>query len=71
MVLKVSLNTGINRIRLEFKVAPATANSAMMPRINRIRLEFKEVRGFANALKGDSINRIRLEFKVDRLSEGT
>ena len=49
MVLKVSLNTGINRIRLEFKgyiEAFATWGAA---RINKIRLEFKD-----NQKNGDS-----------------
>ena len=41
MVLKVSLNTGINRIRLEFKgIGPG--DTQIRPEcINRIRLEFK------------------------------
>ena len=41
MVLKVSLNTGINRIRLEFKVLVHTQFLRRFLWINRIRLEFK------------------------------
>ena len=42
MVLKVSLNTGINRIRLEFKGRFYKTIFARSKCINRIRLEFKE-----------------------------
>ena len=41
MVLKVSLNTGINRIRLEFKVCLNSFSVIPALCINRIRLEFK------------------------------
>ena len=41
MVLKVSLNTGINRIRLEFKVEGLMWFTFSASGINRIRLEFK------------------------------
>ena len=41
MVLKVSLNTGINRIRLEFKENHRGYHFGMDSGINRIRLEFK------------------------------
>ena len=46
MVLKVPLNTGINRIRLEFKGEMSSSMKAFLDRvsINRIRLEFKEER---------------------------
>ena len=44
MVLKVSLNTGINRIRLEFKDIAIKAAYSLLDRINRIRLEFKDSR---------------------------
>ena len=44
MVLKVSLNTGINRIRLEFKRrSNIDAGGEQKAGINRIRLEFKTV----------------------------
>ena len=42
MVLKVSLNTGINRIRLEFKDVIWIVKKKSGKSINRIRLEFKD-----------------------------
>ena len=46
MVLKVSLNTGINRIRLEFKAVSVLIRAYPRIRINRIRLEFKDCMPF-------------------------
>ena len=64
MVLKVSLNTGINRIRLEFKGFKNIRKGAFECRINRIRLEFKVSVLNVSADFMNSINRIRLEFKA-------
>ena len=64
MVLKVSLNTGINRIRLEFKVCFSFQLLFVFDGINRIRLEFKGYSVYHDRDRFESINRIRLEFKV-------
>ena len=64
MVLKVSLNTGINRIRLEFKVHTGNIRHRNISiGINRIRLEFKVVDGVDKFGEEEGINRIILEFK--------
>ena len=64
MVLKVSLNTGINRIRLEFKVNFLILIFCSYISINRIRLEFKgEMAEILQITQAKGINRIRLEFK--------
>ena len=67
MVLKVSLNTGINRIRLEFKEVKERLSEKGVHSINRIRLEFKADNKSLRPLRTLSINRIRLEFKAVRL----
>ena len=64
MVLKVSLNTGINRIRLEFKGTAVTGTAVTGTGINRIRLEFKDNTGKGRPSCAGWINRIRLEFKA-------
>ena len=60
-----SLNTGINRIRLEFKAYYRKLYSETLNSIDRIRLEFKETYADAQIKVAAGINRIRLEFKVD------
>ena len=62
MVLKVSLNTGINRIRLEFKEfsqrLALAVNHVLIESDWNLKDNFRT--GF---LFGEGINRIRLEFK--------
>ena len=62
------MNTGINRIRLEFKVMYPLTIQFDCYCINRIRLEFKvvDVVNFSFNVR-EGINRIRLEFKVNNL----
>ena len=57
------MNTGINRIRLEFKGYMAAMLKGAQERINRIRLEFKVSAYWTTQSQTRSINRIRLEFK--------
>ena len=57
------MNTGINRIRLEFKGDSGNTILHKKFRINRIRLEFKVRLRTAPYLLRSRINRIRLEFK--------
>ena len=56
--------SGINRIRLEFKVLTFLLDVYFLCCINRIRLEFKATRNIRNQDPELGINRIRLEFKV-------
>ena len=49
--------TGINRIRLEFKVKPAQKRKRVAGGINRIRLEFKPVQ----TLKHSAQRRVLIE----------
>ena len=58
------MNTGINRIRLEFKGKKKQWTEKEEACINRIRLEFKGTSHTARRYPSRSINRIRLEFKV-------
>ena len=63
------MNTGINRIRLEFKVKNGSSGKGDGEGINRIRLEFKVLSKVAETIKnGSCINRIRLEFKGQKKS---
>ena len=58
------MNTGINRIRLEFKGSGTRLQILGQHCINRIRLEFKGDSGVSVVTFRIGINRIRLEFKV-------
>ena len=63
MVLKVSLNTGINRIRLEFKADPYdTVNKPFVVLIES-DWNLKSGRSSGEYRPEYRINRIRLEFK--------
>ena len=66
MVLKVSLNTGINRIRLEFKVYPSASEASVAVFVLiesdwNLKQNNKEIADIV----AERINRIRLEFKDD------
>ena len=60
----MAISYGINRIRLEFKVAQILLHTVHKLSINRIRLEFKEEVDDLSRFQSHGINRIRLEFKV-------
>ena len=61
---RTTTDSGINRIRLEFKVNGRYIRGFITPSINRIRLEFKGHQDEATHDDASGINRIRLEFKV-------
>ena len=66
MVLKVSLNTGINRIRLEFKEVRGFANAL---KGDKVLIEsdwnLKLITAAICSASLYRINRIRLEFKAE------
>ena len=63
MVLKVSLNTGINRIRLEFKGTISERISLHSSVLIESDWNLKKGKIYATAKDNIGINRIRLEFK--------
>ena len=64
MVLKVSLNTGINRIRLEFKAFSPPFLSHITTVLIESDWNLKPIHISRNKSENSRINRIRLEFKV-------